>query len=108
MKKPDLRAELRIPITHRGALAVPDAWVPCLIENVSSVGFLIMCSKKFTVGEVLELKCALYPERFLQCKVEVRHITDMCVGTKIVEINNDGIALYRQFLDEHYILRRFG
>jgi hypothetical protein len=108
MKKPDLRAELRIPITHRGSLAVPGAWAPCLIENVSSIGFLIMCNGKFSVREVLELKCALYPERFLQCKVEIRHITDMCVGAKIVEINNDGLTLYRQFLDEHYILSRFG
>ena len=82
MKKPDPRAELRIPITHRGAVAVLGAWVSCLIENVSSTGFLIVCNKKFSVGEVLELRCAIYSETFLQCKVEIRHITDMCMGTK--------------------------
>jgi len=108
MKKPELRAELRVPITHRGALAVPGAWIPCLIQNFSSIGLLIMCNKELSVGEVLGLKCELYPERFLQCKVEVRHITDMCLGTKIVEINNDGLTLCRQFLDEHYILSKFG
>ena len=108
MNKPDLRAELRVPITHRGALAVPGAWIPCLIQNFSSIGFLIMCNKKFSVGEVLELRCELYPARFLQCKIEVRHITYMCIGTKIVEINDDGLTLCRQFLDEHYSLSRFG
>jgi hypothetical protein len=108
MKKPDLRAELRVPITHRGALAVQGAWVPCLIQNFSSKGFLIMCNKKFSVGQVLELKCELYPGRFLQCKVEVRNITEMCIGTMIVEINDDGLTLCRQFLDEHFSLSRFG
>jgi len=108
MKKPDLRAELRAPITHRGTLVVPGAWIPCLIQNFSSKGFLIMCNKEPSVGEVLGLKCELYPERFLQCKVEVRHITDMCLGTKIIEINDDGLTLCRQFLDEYYSLSRFG
>lgn len=89
-------------------LGVPSASYPCLIQEFSSKGFLIMSNVKAQLGDKLELKCELYPERFLQCKVEVRHITDMCVGTKIVEINDDGFTLYRQFLDEHYILRRFG
>jgi hypothetical protein len=32
----------------------------------------------------------------------------MCIGTKILEINDDGLTLCRQFLDEHYSLSRFG
>ena len=108
MKKSEMRAELRVPISHRGALAVPGAWVPCLIQNISSIGILIMCTQKFSVGEVLELKCELYPGKFLQCKVEVRHITDMCIGTKIVEISSEQLALCRRFVDEHYSLSRFG
>ena len=108
MTKSELRAELRVPITHRGSLGLPSAWFPCLIQDFSSKGFQIMSTTNFFVGDVLELKCELYPGRFLQCKVEVRHVTDMCLGTKIVEIGDDGLRLCRQFIEEHVSLKRFG
>jgi len=107
MKKPDLRAELRVAITHRGLLSVPGSWIPCLIQDLSSKGFLILCNKQFPIGEILELKCELYPDKVLQCKIEVRHLTDMCLGTKIIEIDAGGLRLCRQYLDEHYSLNKF-
>lgn len=107
MKNADLRAETRVPITRRGTLGVPGAWFPCLIQDFSSAGFLIMCTGKVRVGDILELKCELYPQRVLHCKVEVRHINDDCLGTKIVEVSDAGSMLCRQFIDEHVSLKRF-
>lgn len=108
LTKSELRAELRVPITRRGTLGVPSAWFPCLIQDFSSKGFQIMSTTKFHVGDILELKCELYPERFLHCKIEVRHINDDCLGTKIVEVTEEGSKLCRQFIDEHISLKRFG
>ena len=108
MKNYELRAEVRVPITHRGTIGVLSAWFPCLIQDFSSKGFQIMCTEKVQVGDILELKCELYPERFLQCRVEVRHINDDCLGTKIVEVSDAGLMLCRQFIDEHFSLKRFG
>jgi hypothetical protein len=103
----ELREEVRVPITHKGLLGAPTASKPCLIQDFSSKGFLIMSTVKTQLGDKLELKCELYPERFLLCKVEVRHIKDDCLGTKIVEVSDAGLMLCRQFIDEHVSLKRF-
>lgn len=108
MTKLELRAEMRVPITHRATLHPSIEPYPCLIQEFSTKGFLIMCAVKVKVGEILELRCELFPERFLQCYVEVRHINDDCVGTKIVHISDDGLKLCRQFIDQHFSLNRFG
>jgi len=104
----ELRAEMRVPIIHRGTLGAQVPPFPCLIREFSTNGFLIMSAVKVQVGDVLELKCELYPERFLECKVEVRHIDDDCIGTRIVVISDAGLKLCRQFIDEHFSLNRFG
>jgi PilZ domain len=108
MEKLELRAEIRVPITHRGTLGAPSPPFPCLIQDFSTKGFLIMCATKVKVGDILELKCELYPERFLQCQIEVRHIDNDCIGTRIVDVSDAGLKLCRQFIDEHYSLNRFG
>ena len=56
------------------------------------------------VGAVMELKCELYPERILQCSIEVTHVTDSCMGTKIVQISGYAANLCREFITEHYSL----
>ena len=107
MSKTELRAELRVPITHRGTLGAPSPPFPCLIQDFSSQGFLIMCAAKAQIGDILELKCELYPGRFLQCQIEVRHVNDDCIGTKIVDVSDDGLKLCRQFINDHFSLNRF-
>jgi hypothetical protein len=108
MKTNELRAEVRVPITRRGMLAAPNDWHPCLIQDFSTHGFLIVFSVKVAVGDILELKSELYPQRVLQCKVEVRHVSEDCVGTRIVEVSDAGLTLCRQFIDEQVSLKRFG
>ena len=107
MKRPESRAEMRVPITRRGMLLAPSDPIPCLIQEFSSKGFLIMATAQFQVGDILGLKSELYPERFLQCQIEVRHINDDCLGTRIVEVSDAGLRLCRQFIDEHFSLSRF-
>ena len=108
MKTRELRAEVRIPITHRGMLGSPDDWHHCLIEDFSTKGFLIISPITLKVGYVLEVRCELFPRRVLQCKVEVRHVSDDCVGTMIVEISDDQIQLCREFINEHAGAKRSG
>src|ERR1700720_3254790 len=103
----ELRAEMRVPITQRGTLLAPSAPCPCLIQEFSSKGFLIMCAAKVQVGDILDLKCELYPGRVLECQIEVRHINDDCIGTKVLNVSDAGLKLCRQFIEEHYSLNRF-
>ena len=53
MKKLELRAEMRVPITHRGTLGAASTPFPCLIQEFSTKGFLIMCAVKVQVGDIL-------------------------------------------------------
>jgi len=106
----ELREEVRVPITHKGMLGAPWDSVaanPCLIQEFSSKGFLIMSTVKAQPGDTLELKSELYPARFLRCKVEVRHVNDDCLGAKIVEVSDAGLRLCRQFIDEHVSAKWF-
>ena len=107
MRNNERRAEERIPLTQRASLGIPNSWHPCLIEDFSSSGFLVMCAMQCRVGDILDLESELYPERFLQCKVCVRHINGDCLGINIVEMSNAGLALCNQFIGEHVSLTRF-
>jgi hypothetical protein len=102
MKTQDLRAEARIPVRQRGTLNAGETWFPCLIQDMSENGFLIMCSRELTVGQVLEFRCELFPAKLLECKIEVRHVGDTGLGTKIVEIDKRGASLCQLFLQEQY------
>jgi hypothetical protein len=110
MKKLELRAEARIPVSRRASLNSGDAWFPCLVMDMSDSGFLIMCTKELAAGQVLEFRCELFPEKYLECKIEIKHIGDTSVGTKITEIDEKGTKLCQLFLQEQYSdkLNKFG
>ena len=105
MAKSDARKEPRLAHSRRGTLTAAGTPSACLVQDVSTKGFLIMSTKRFQVGDVLELKCELFPGKTLECKVEVRHITDDCLGTRIVEISEAASRLCQQFMEEHYAER---
>ena len=98
----ELRAEARIAVRQRGTLKAEIDWFPCLIHDMSGGGFLIMCTREVAVGQVLDFRCELFPGRRLECKIEVRHISDATIGTKIVEIDQRGRDLCQLFLQEQY------
>lgn len=105
MKGRDLRAEARIAVRLRGLLNTGDAWFPCMIHDMSDSGFLILSSKELSVGQILEFKCELFPEKTLNCKIEIRHIGPSGMGTKITEIDRRGISLVELYLQEQYSLK---
>ncbi|MGH8649053.1 MAG: hypothetical protein ACREUP_07070, partial [Burkholderiales bacterium] len=72
MKGRELRAEARIAVKEKasvkaaavtaGSLTADDGWFPCVVQDMSDRGFLILCSKEVSVGQILEFRCQLYPE----------------------------------------------
>ena len=102
MAKAEGRKEPRLPHSRKGTLTLGAASCACLVQDVSTKGFLIMSTKPFKVGDILDLKCELFPGKMLECKIEVRHITDDCLGTRISDISDAAARLCQQFVEEHY------
>jgi len=88
-----------------GVLVTGEAWFPCMVLDMSDSGFQILCSKPLAVGQVLDFKCALFPEKTLECKIEIRHVGDAGVGTRIIEIDKRGSGLVQLYLQEQYSLK---
>jgi len=115
MKGRELRAEARVAVKEKGALkegavaadalAVGDGWFPCMVQDMSDSGFHILCSKELAVGQLLDLKCELFPGRTLACRIEVRHVGSKGAGTKVVEIGERGANLIKLYLEEQYSLK---
>ncbi len=98
----DLRGDERICIIRRGWLSWEDKLLPCLIENMSTQGFLLMSNTTFPVDSVVGLRGEFYPDRFVECKIRIAHITDCCMGAQIVEMNAHSQSLCREFMCEYY------
>jgi hypothetical protein len=63
---------------------------------------LLVCNGQLAVGQKLDLRCELYPNRLLECKVEIRHTDETGIGTRIVEIDKKSVRLCQLYLQEHY------
>jgi hypothetical protein len=72
---------------------------------MSNGGFLIMPTVTLEPGQVLDFVFELYPGSTLECKIEVRHVGDSGVGTRINEIDETGARLCQLYLQEHYSSR---
>jgi hypothetical protein len=115
MRGRDLRAEARIAVREKGllkdgasiavSLTAGDDWFPCMVHDMSDSGFQILCSKELSVGQVLDLRCELFPGRTLNCRIEVRHISSAGIGTKVVAIDDRGRSLLKLYLEEQYSLK---
>jgi hypothetical protein len=100
--QPELRAEQRVSVTCRGSLILGEVSAPCVIQNMCSRGFLIKSDKELPVGQVLRLRCELYPPESVECTVQVRRVNAECLGAKVIDIDDDGKILCRQFLEEQH------
>jgi len=105
MKGRDQRAGSRIAIKERASLNDGGDWFPCMVQDMSDGGFHIMCSKELAVGQVLDFRLVLFPEKTLNCKVEVRHVGPSGMGTKVVAIDGRGSRLIELYLQEQYSLK---
>lgn len=99
----DMRAEARIAVNQRGSLRFGDtSWFPCMVMEMSDHGLSIICMNKLSVGQVLLFRCQLYPDKNLVCKLEVKHVSEAGMGTKIVGIDKRGASLFQSYLQEMY------
>jgi len=105
MVNKDMRAGTRLEVNQRGSLNAGDAWFPCLIVDMSDGGILLMSNREFPVGQILMFKSELFPGKFIECKVEVMHVDDTRLGTKIIEIDKAGSNLCQAYLEEQYAVR---
>jgi hypothetical protein len=96
------REEPRISLRRPGELRSGTTIIPCVLQDLSSKGFRIQTEQKYSVGEVLVFVCELAPAKTLHCKVEVRHVFEACIGTKILEISSAAAALLDGFLKDLY------
>ena len=102
MRKRELRADVRMSVSLKGALHSGEAWSACRVLDMSDSGFLILFSQEFSVGQILDFRCELYPGKTLSCKIEIRHASNKGMGSKIVEIDERGSTLLQTFLQEQY------
>lgn len=102
MENTELRAELRAAVTRRGALTAGTESFPCVVQDMSDSGMLIICTRPLIVGQTLHFKCDLFPEKTLECMIEIVHISEDGAGTKIIEIDEQGAKLIQLFLQEHF------
>ena len=102
MQSRELRAEARIAVTEGGQLNTGETWFPCVVLDMSNSGFQILCARDISVGQVLDFRCELLPQKVLDCRLEVIHLNDDALGAKIVEIDQAGQDLCRQFLKQQH------
>lgn len=102
MNKAELRKEARVPINRRATLIVGDTTFPCMVMDMSNTGLLLMCSRPLAVGQVLGFRCELFPDTFMECKIEIRYANDDGAGAMIVGIEEKGAQLFQLFLQEHF------
>lgn len=101
MNAAELRSEPRVPVNFRGTLRLGDEdGVPCHIQNMCSRGFLIRAAQELPVGRVLHLTCELYPDRSVECTVQVRHVNRDCLGARVTEMSEADQLVCRKFLAE--------
>jgi hypothetical protein len=96
----ELRAEPRIPVSFKGTLRAGDKSSPCVVQNMCSRGFLIKAEDSLPVGHLVHLRCELYPERCIECTVQVRHVNRQCLGAKVIQISEAERLLCQQYLEE--------
>ena len=104
MQNPEQRAEPRVSVNYSGTLTLDGVSTPCVVQNMCSRGFLIKHSKELPVGpvgQILRLKCELYPEQSVECTVQVRHVNADCLGARVIEIGDASRLLCQRYLEEH-------
>ena len=101
----ELRADARVPVTQRGNLSAGGEWFACMVLDMSNSGLLLVSNKHLEVGQILEFRCALYPDRFLECMIEVMHSNDDSAGAMITEIDEKAKNLLLSYLEEKLAIR---
>jgi hypothetical protein len=100
MDQPEKRDETRVTAGFPGVLFHGETAAPCVIQNMCSRGFLIKHREGLPVGQVVRLKCELYPAQSVECTVQVRYVNADCLGARVIEIGDDSRTLCQRYLEE--------
>ena len=104
--KSELRREPRDPVVRRAQLFCDDTWVPCLIQDMSVHGFGITTTRDLSVGQVCQLRCEAYPGQEFQCRVEIRHTSESCLGVSVMEMSEAGRRVCLEMMQDYHSDRK--
>lgn len=100
--KTNQRRAPRLQLTPKGEISDGATTVKALLQDISDDGMLLICSKDFAVGKVIELKFHMPSGASIECTCEVRHSSDMGTGVKIVAMTDQHRRAYEQYLQEYF------
>ena len=100
MKARELRAEVRVPVMHRGNLSVGSDWFRCMVMDMSNSGLLLVSNRLLEVGQIFDFRCDLGPGRVFTCMIEIMHSNDDSAGAMITEISEQATKLLQAYLQE--------
>lgn len=98
----NLRRTQRLLVTPKAEISDGTAAIKALIQDVSDEGVLLVCSKIYAPGQALTLKFQVSSGTIIDCKVEVRHSSDMGTGVKIVSMSEQHRRAYERYLQEYF------
>lgn len=98
----NLRRTQRLLVTPKAEISDGTTAIKALIQDVSDEGMLLVCSKIYTPGQTLTLKFQVSTGTIIDCKVEVRHSSDMGTGVKIVSMSEQNRRAYERYLQEYF------
>ena len=102
MSQSELRSESRVSVSRKGTLSSESERFPCILQDMSDSGCMLMCTRKLEIGQILDFECEVYPGKLINCKLEVMHARDGDVGTRIMEMDEHSIKLVQLFLQENF------
>jgi hypothetical protein len=103
MPETELRSESRVSVSKKGILKYQDQQFPCILQDMSDNGCMLMCTRTLSVGQILDFECEVYPSKVIRCKLEIMHASDEDVGTRILEIDSESIKIVQLFLQENFV-----
>lgn len=98
----NLRRSQRLLLTPKGEVSDGTSAVKALLQDVSSSGMLLVCSKTYSPGQMLTLKFQVSTGTIVECQVEVRHSSDMGTGVRIAAMSEQYRRAYDRYLQEYF------
>jgi hypothetical protein len=102
MSKQELRSESRVSVSRKGTLSHGKEQFPCMLQDMSDNGCMLMCTRNLEIGQQLDFECEVYPGKIIRCKLEVMHASRGDVGARVIEIDEESIKLVQLFLQETF------
>lgn len=106
MQRPsERRAEQRVDVNLTGTLTFGETSSVCSIRNICSKGFLIEANKGLPRGQVVQLVVSLYPDKLVNCTVQIVHVNAQRLGAMVLDMADGDQVVCQQFMAEQRALR---